>query len=630
MEVFQGISEQNPFGQFNLNFAMVPVGGSVDNPHEHGNLRTLEVLDGFMGFSFYMTKGDLTQAPAEGEHAETIQANVNMFDDQSEGVARIRRQWRENHGQGDSGVQTDEYLLAFNDETMLRGKNGEQGVCLSRTDFQERVFRYGLYEAQGDDLGQRVERDGGFGFKTADGKYGWIGYYGMWAPPDVEIENGDTVTKSVFGSQEAATYTVVQAPGKLIRNTRQQLPLAEADGEEFTWWDFPAPPPPQGGGEGGDPPPGGGEGGDPPPGGGEGGDPQGGSMDPPSQYRVAYDHGQGLFLLVAEFDQQTHEFTQLEVPEAIDIEAHGNFLQMYSESLGGPVSYVMGDASLTYFQQEFVTGSDEVFGESETLTLYGYMECLASGITGDDATQGSVFLDQSSELLAPHVYVFDRTDLTLYLSSGETLSQVGLADGEEPSGGPFSWGMRSGPMLTDTSALQNPYEAWNQPVFYMYETGHNSWNKYQSLVDAQGAHVAFDPPLQFTYEHAAESDRNGEDGWAGKKFLLNYNGPGDMFGIPSEGLDLDDDGQPDRWYPVFSIADGVLCGPTGTEYVLKALDVELTLADAPGGCTQTIGPVASLPLPDETWYDAPDIGPTPFVDDAPAVITGEVVESGAP
>jgi hypothetical protein len=647
MEVFEGISEQDPFGRFNLNFAMVPVGGTVEDAGEHGNLRTLEVLDGFIGFSFYMTKGDLTKAEfAPGEHAETVQANVNMFDDQSEGVARIRRQWRENHGpEGDTGVQTDEFLLAFNDQTVLRGKNGEQGICLSRTDFEERVFRYSLYEAQGENLGQRVDRDGGFGFKTEDGKYGWIGYYGMWAPPDVEIENGDTVTKSVFGNQqEAETYTVVQAPGKLIRSTRQQLPLAEADGEEFTWWDFPAPPPPPGGGdpppgggEGGDPPPGGGDpppgGGDPPPGGGEGGgDPQGGGgpTTPPSQYRVVYDHGGGLFLRVAEFDMETQQFAPLETPEAIDIEAHGNFLQMYSESLGGPVSYVLGDETLTYFQQEFVTGSDEVFGEGDALMLYGYVECLGAGITGEDATNGDVFLDKATEVELPHVYAFDRTDLTLYLVDGETLAQVGLADGEEPSGGPFSWGMRSGPMVLSTEGLQNPYEVWNQPVFYTYETGHNTWNKYQSLVDVQGAHVAFDPPLQFTYEHAAENDRNGEDFWGGKKFLLNYNGPGDLHGIPHQGLDLDDDGHPDRFYPVFSMADGVLCGPTGTEYVLKALDVELTLGDAPGQCQQTIGPVAGLPLPDETWYSPPDIGPKPFVDDAPAVITGEVVESGAP
>ncbi len=87
MTVTEGVSDQNPYGKFKLDFAGVPPGGSLNSPVMHGTLKTLDVLDGFIGFSFYDVEGDLnaTDFPP-GSHAETTQANVNMFADQSQGV----------------------------------------------------------------------------------------------------------------------------------------------------------------------------------------------------------------------------------------------------------------------------------------------------------------------------------------------------------------------------------------------------------------------------------------------------------------------------------------------------------------------------------------------------------------
>jgi len=98
-----------------------------------------------------------------------------------------------------------------------------------------------------------------------------------------ELQSGDVVTKAVFGDDsEPETYSLLMAPGKLIRNTRQHLDLADADGDEFEWFEFPVqeppPPPPDG-----DPPP-------PPP------------FDPPTHWRVVYDHGAGTFYKTATFD----------------------------------------------------------------------------------------------------------------------------------------------------------------------------------------------------------------------------------------------------------------------------------------------------------------------------------------
>jgi hypothetical protein len=231
----------------------------------------------------------------------------------------------------------------------------------------------------------------------------------------------------------------------------------------------------------------------------------------------------------------------------------------------------------------------------------------------------------------PYHYVFSKADLTLYYDvngDGSVLTPAGLGDGQTINSGPNMWGMQSGSMLTDTSGLVNVYDSWNQDVFYTYETGPNQWNQYAALVDANSAFVTFDPPIQFTYMHETLNDANNDPTYDGLHYQLSYGGAGQLFGIPSEQVDTDGDGNPDRFYPVFTIADGILMGPTGTEYVVRSIDQELTLALDPGQCgALDVGTVGSLPLPDESDYTAPDIGTAPVVTDPPAVIEG-VTQTG--
>jgi hypothetical protein len=203
------------------------------------------------------------------------------------------------------------------------------------------------------------------------------------------------------------------------------------------------------------------------------------------------------------------------------------------------------------------------------------------------------------------------------------LTQVGLANGEEPSSGPYLWGMRSGPMVTDTAGLTNPWDVWNQSVFYQYETGHNPWNMYTTAIDAAGDYVVFDAPIQFSYTHTTAADRNGDATFDGQTFQLSYGGPGNLHGIPHTGVDFDGDGNPDRWFPQFSIADGTLCGPTGVEYVVRGIEAEITLLAVPGGClTLDVVNASGLTLPTSADYTTPNIGPMPDVTDPPAVING--------
>jgi len=599
--VSEGVSEADPFGAFGLNFAGIPFGGTLADAAMHGFLHTLDVQDGSLGFSFYETKGDLDAEPfPQDSSAEIVKASVRMSGDQSAGSARILHQRRENFGgEGDTGIVTSEYLIAFDETSVLRAKNGEPGECLSRTDFFRNTWRYNLYEAQGEDVGQQVQRNAGFGIKTLSGQYGWIGYWGLWLPAGVNVQTGDVVTKSTFDDGPLDAYTLVIAPGKLIRNTRQTLDLAQADGELFTWWDFTPPAPPPGG----------------PP------------QQQPTQYQVQYDGGTQQFLEIGTLDPSG--LTPME-PVAIDTASLG-VLSMWSESLGGSVSYVDGDTFITYWAQAFVNGSDELFAGGDDVAFYGYVDCLDHGLTAAQAEQGQVFLPNAFDLGTPHRFLFRKSDLSLYDDAdgtGSNLALVGLLDGEVPQSGPFTWGMRSGPMLLDTAGLASTFDAWNQPVFYTWETGANSWNHYATVQDGSGDDVTFDAPLQFSYTHAVENDSNGDDTFAGKTFLLSYNGAGELHGIPMLPSDLDGDGNPDRWYPQFSLADGVLMGPTGTEYVVRGVQHELTLQPLPGGCEgKTTDAAAELSLPAANEYVAPDIGPKPVVEDPPAVIAGEVQDT---
>jgi hypothetical protein len=98
--------------------------------------------------------------------------------------------------------------------------------------------------------------------------------------------------------------------------------------------------------------------------------------------------------------------------------------------------------------------------------------------------------------------------------------------------------------------------------------------------------------------------------------------------LPQQGVDLNADDEPDRWYPVVSLADGLLLGPTGTEYVLKALEIEQTLSpDLAYAGPLDIAGAGALVVPTAALYTTPCIGDAPEIDDPPRVVQGVVVDA---
>ncbi len=288
------------------------------------------------------------------------------------------------------------------------------------------------------------------------------------------------------------------------------------------------------------------------------------------------------------------------------------------------------DDHVTYFVEQFVGPDSEllltaVAGEVQFL---GLVQCLRSGITGSVAELGDIFLADAPNVGTPHVYRLNEDDLTLRHDpngDGSVLNIVGLAEGEAPASGPNTWGMRSGPLVESTAGISSIYEVWSVESFFVHETGHNSWNQRVGLLDAMGAPVAFDRPIEFLYTHSTANDINGDSTYDGQSFVLSYNGAGNLHGLPFDGVDLDGDTQADRWYPRFSIGDDTRMGPTGTEYAIRAIEVEQTLNEDVGGSPSLDVPTADgLTLPDGSEYVAPNIGAQPEVTDPPAVVNGVV------
>lgn len=589
--ITEGVSDANPFGEFQIDFAGVAnEGGSIDDPFFHGTLETIDD-SASIGFEMFFSKGDLESVPASGESAEETQASVLIDADQTSGSARILAQQRGDFGMGDSGLLASEFLIAFDDAHMLRSIDGGAAEAFFRDQFTETAWRYNLYYADGENIGERVELNGGFGIRTEAGDYGYAGYYGVWFPDEVTLENGETVVRSVFDEPtEDVPYTIVKGGGKAIRNTRNSIGLSDIVGDLFQW-DY---------------------------------------YNPESmtfaRYQVSHDGSN--WTTVAVWNDETFSWDALDVPEVIDTASIG-FLSLYSDALGGPASFTHNDDEVIYWTREILTPADAVLQGVASIDLYGYFNCLRSGILGSEADSGFVFLQPQFDVSMPYHYVFDVATLTLMLDvngDGSELVNVGLAGGEAPTTGPNIWGMVSGALVSDTSGYLDPNEIWGAEVFYTYETGHNSWNVYTGLVDAAGADVVFDPPIQFNYVHTTANDRNGDSTYDGKTYLLFYNGPGDLGGLPYFGIDFDADGSEDRFYPVFSLADGILLGPSGTEYVLKALELEqsLLMDGAYAGSLDLTG-ASDLVLPDGSSYQAPDIGAAPVITDPPRVIEGVVV-----
>lgn len=619
--VAEGVSATKPYGDFVLNFkGMNP---TTSEQTMGGTLKTVSQPTGSSKFQFQFFNlggADLDPLSTLG-FAWTEKSNVILNDATGTG-GQARTYRKERSGDNTYGREAT-YAVAFDTSLVLRdgtttntqssvGVTTTAQACMSRTSFNKQVWRYNLYhEAAGTfngsavTAGQRVTLNSGFPFKDATGKFGHIGYWGIWMEGNTTPTDGATITEVDYSSTAVgADYRVNIAPGRLIRRTADTETMTSLQGAELYYW---------------------------------------GQVGATSGNYLVTVNASNAFIATdtINWDQNGRTATPI-VGGSVDITptVTGQNLWLWSDALGGNVTYVhdtttaAGSRTVTFYAQEYVMpGDSTLFAGGTTATIKCYDRCLKGGLNAAAITAMGT---NESQLYYP-------TDGTAYQytvsSSGGKVTVNDNTATTQPA--PVSavglnltalghdWGVSTGEMVPLATAITNPWDVYGASPSYRWETGNNNWNQMITVTAvAGGALASFDKPLQFTYTHSTLDDANADTAYNNKKFQLQYGGPGELWGFPW----MEDATNPGHWRSAVTLKDGVRLTPDGgtTWFVAKGIEQEQTMKSAPaaGDCAAANLSVTGLNNTDMPFLLASDIGtvsitlPAPTVTTAPAVIEG--------
>lgn len=542
------------------------------------------------------------------------------------------------------------YRFAYNETHFRRVKDGADDVCFDRRMDNAKVsaFRYGLYTTEG----ERVERNGGFPVtaSVAGRNYqGFAGYWGLHFPPEVsgQLSTGATVTKQSFEQGAAGeSFTLVKNDGRLMKFTRKTMELDKAKGLgiEFTPWQglsqptldalF-----------------------------GSGSSNSIWGMNGGRRLEIVWNPSLTRFEVIGIHACTMQGCESSTVSNVAFSNADLDLLMTrgiggFSKSLGGEVS--VSAAVLTA-----VRNAPQTAG---ALSLnYRIADLIYPGAAGAPAQLSCIgdcptaagmasFFASSAE----HPYGASRGRFQTASPLGYAFGSDGLLrEGADAivwsasnSGvqGPFAQGIRSGKLVpTDSLAsvlcegsqsnyCANSVDALD--VYYVWETGPNPHNQFAGLKRNDNSFVTFDAPLSVTFNVPNRSNEFGT--FAGASLQLQYNGFGDLFGIPSTCVNAITNepvacgpGQGIRWVPSFSIpeslSEGVATDANGGSYLVKWLEREVRLSQVSGAQCTGLTPGSTADLPSLTGLRSPGIpgdpsyiGAKPTVTGAPRVVHGVV------
>jgi len=600
--ITEGTSATNPYGLFTINFDGYPVVNGVPSSQSmfNGILKT-EMSNGKVLLKFFQTSSFEGNSGSEA-------AALDRSADGTSGGGTIQSL------QLSPSPRTKTFDIAYNSSNFHR-VNAAAGkdFCLSRTTFDESAWRYGVYDSNG----ARVLRNSGFPVRfsqSGQDVHGYIGYYGSWFPGDVTLSTGDSVYKQSYGpGGTEVRYEVLTAGGKLRKHSRSLLTLADITGIPLDYMEWT----------------------------GTGND---------NQYRVLWNGA--TFTKVAQMNKTNWTWENLSSTVDIDLATlKFSELNFFSQALSGNVqiklqgcSHNDGGTPSNPSDDTFsctaddstpvVSYSDVAVDPSDTVpaTLACFENCPdISNLDGSNPFlpfTGYQPVAPSSATYTP--YTFDNANMVL--KSGSTAVVASTLDNA------FQWGLMSGPLFDPSTAnldlLRCPWDnntcPWqamsNLPVFYSWETGPNNWNHLVAVKDpAQSTFVKFDPPLVLQYSHTG-------NGYTNAKFSLQYDGFGNLNGIPGKCVNMDTGANADcsqggpgssiRWVPEFTIPDGSVLTEGSNTYYAKALEKEQRMKKELGACVSL--PVTSYAdqLPTASDWTDPALGTEPDVTGAPAVIGG--------
>jgi len=551
---------------------------------------------------------------------------------------------------GGGGSQSAALDFAYDQNYFLRTDNQNGPQCFSRdasdpaTGFS--VWQYGLYDALS---GARIAVNSGFPIQYTVGgtQYqGYAGYYGLSVQGSAPFPaNGSTVQKVDYANGSATTtnYTVVTNGGRLTRYTRQTRTLQSIDRIHFNVFVNSAAP--------------------------------FGLPQDYTQYDMYWDDAGQQFVADAEINcgQNGCNTANLAQNVAIAPAAWSTLggVQGWSQSLGGSVyinlagvSGAIDSASITvvYYVQDLVYPGDATV----PATLYCVGNCPSAASLQAYFTQSpaspvaSPFIASSNNNTQPvaAANVIQYTVSGAVLIDANNQAVVDTNPNDYQNYPQYQPGVMSGTLFANLSDAVCPdnanppdYCGWmvnNQAgVYYVWQTGASSWDQFAALKDGSGNFVQFDAPLNVNF---AVPNAASFGSYAGTSIVLQYNGFGDLWGIPGScvssttNLPVDCSTSGSRYVPDFVIPydptstpqQGVVTTSVNnvtTTYLVKWLQREIRLAmKSTSVCTNDdlVAP-SNVQLPTAASLTDPSdssspvyLGAEPVLTSAPRVIQGVV------
>lgn len=619
----KSVTDKPPYGVFHTDYCGL-IGGT-------GNCTTDAPFYGFAE-----ADGATISAFQLGSGAYHRYISVKLDGDTSIGTGRVKLTQYMPDGTSISQADSGDWKFSYNADFFRRADNGgSNDQCFDRrtANADKTAWSYGVYDSSG----ARLQRTSGFPIQTSGGVYGYVGYWGIWAPSGVTLADGDSVSRVSYQDGHAATdsYTLVKKDGRLKKQTLNQTTLNAIKNVPFTVFvntTF--------------------------------SDSGNTTRSAGTNLEVKWDGSNFVITGVNTGSGVTPDSSGKTIPSAA-IQSNWSWnINGFSQSLGGSITVVTRnsggysaptDASLVGSRTERVVtpgGSDWPSGN-----LVCISDCPKSG---SDFTAG---LNNTNSATAAYkdingstsrwngVPVATGSALTYSANSTtgllqENTTSVAWTSANTPANPSFGGGFQSGRLVdsSDTASLNSircdsngtsnsngsyycPSLLGRVSTAYVWETGSNSWNKYSGLKSGS-TYVNFDPPMSLKYVVPSSVSTY----FANANIMLQYNSFGDLQGIPGQCVDpVTNDkvncGQGTRWVSAFMIPEGGEVTNGSTTYYIKPLQAEIRLkkVNASNCSALTLPTVLDAALPGVGgWSNSTSIGTMPTVTGAPRVIQGEV------
>lgn len=505
-------SVSNPFGEFEMYFSAEGMEGFIVISTTAGSL--LEIQTKFEKFQTKFEKFDSDEWNQEAYGV--IHYGYDSF-------GRTRMQSTTIRNNDSPGVTTTVTTESTYDELGRVSKSDDEEseeTCKDRKNFKTYARDYHLYDSDF----TRVELNAGMPIHVpgaGEHGFGWASYYGIWLPEDIELSNGMKITDD----EETKEYTLFAAPGRLIRKTRQTLPLSDFIGEQFNTW----------------------------------------KTDQTLRVELAEGEGDEILIMQVGVEACNRDGCELTDTEPTELTFNSyDGVGLWKDGFGfinvvaSENGTFSGEQDVSTYEEEFVLPNDSLFDDGQ-VTFKCYYDCLEAPLDLSDGTPFFPFDGESGDPI-PYYYTLSPDDFTLKYDGTNVAIELGSTELEETV---YYWGVRSSSMVLSSTAVFF-WETWAEDVTYEWETGPNSWNHTTLLLDTEGNPITFDRPLSCSYTH----DTYGT-------YRLDYGGPGHLWGIPFAHSEEENS---ERWVPLFTVEGEVICD--GDTYYAKPMVLEQVMQEA--------------------------------------------------